>query len=686
MRVTRETMTRPGALLISLLVPAIFFAVGLSNRLDYGETTDEKHDRHLGSCYLDVYPVSGHQGLLKCMDDLERNYGPLFDILAVSTHRFLLNKLRMGPDAGFHLPALIVSSLLIWTLFLFIWREAGLWPALLAAMGLALSPRFIAHSQANLKDIPTVFFFTLSLIQYQSLLKRPRLKSALLAGLFLGVTYCIKINALLVPAIVLIWILPRLRRMTLQHWGALALSGGVALTVIPITWPYYRQDFLHRFKETYDLFIAHDWVGYVLYLGQHYRGPDVPWHYPYVMLAVTTPLLLIIPALTILLWAAHAQVRGINPAGRNLVWRLATWALIPCLVQSASDAPMYDGIRHYLTSLPPLAALAGLGMAWAGQRAAALWPARPALGGTLYALTLAACFGDLLLSSVRLHPYQVVFYNALAGGPGGAYGRFDLDYWGFSYKEAGAWIARHAPRSSVIFVPYTVFQFPHNMDRHTTTSDPGVNWDYKVTLVRGMLRELDREDDYLYPALSPVYSVTAGGATLLRIFDNPTLRRLPPGTAIPALKPGARAVSTAFQVQEYYDKRLLRPGKTRPPQPRLGFDREDNPFKLRPIRVKFSAVLQVPTPGAYCFQVSVNDHAFLRINGRNVVAVLGGTRANQVWLDQGEYQVELDYYNQALEAYLDVRSGQGGCKDLSPVVAPFLVGSAAPDPGRGGPP
>ena len=37
---------------------------------------------------------------------------------------------------------------------------------------------------------------------------------------------------------------------------------------------------------------------------------------------------------------------------------------------------------------------------------------------------------------VQLHPHQVVYFNALVGGLPGAYGNYETDYWGNSYREA----------------------------------------------------------------------------------------------------------------------------------------------------------------------------------------------------------------------------------------------------------
>jgi hypothetical protein len=42
---------------------------------------------------------------------------------------------------------------------------------------------------------------------------------------------------------------------------------------------------------------------------------------------------------------------------------------------------------------------------------------------------------------VRLHPYEYTYFNRLAGGVAGAQGRYMLDYWGLSLKQASQALA-----------------------------------------------------------------------------------------------------------------------------------------------------------------------------------------------------------------------------------------------------
>jgi hypothetical protein len=120
-------------------------------------------------------------------------------------------------------------------------------------------------------------------------------------------------------------------------------------------------------------------------------------------------------------------------------------------------ATIYDGVRHVLFVIPMLAILAGAG-----------WMAvLPLLrrAPVIVAVASGAYVGSLLVTLAVLHPLEYIAMNALAGGTGGAYARFEQDYWAaaatealrnlesrLDYELAGK--AAEAPPSIVICIPY----------------------------------------------------------------------------------------------------------------------------------------------------------------------------------------------------------------------------------------
>jgi hypothetical protein len=105
---------------------------------------------------------------------------------------------------------------------------------------------------------------------------------------------------------------------------------------------------------------------------------------------------------------------------------------LPLAATVALRPAMYNGIRHFVFVLPPLAVLAGLAGAFLVNAAAQRWRYAPLAG----VLLLLAGVGGAAAEMARLHPYEYTYFNRLAGGVAGARDRYMLDYWGLSLKQA----------------------------------------------------------------------------------------------------------------------------------------------------------------------------------------------------------------------------------------------------------
>ncbi len=119
---------------------------------------------------------------------------------------------------------------------------------------------------------------------------------------------------------------------------------------------------------------------------------------------------------------------------------LAAAIAVPFVYYAVMAPVTYDGVRHFLFTIPPMSVLAGVSLAAFLARTRSLW---------LRALTVAAVGGLMALTAwdmYLLHPYQYVYFNrAVIGGLPGAASRFETDYWGASYKEGVRWLVDHAP-------------------------------------------------------------------------------------------------------------------------------------------------------------------------------------------------------------------------------------------------
>lgn len=657
-----------------LLVPFAFFLLSLHNLYDYGETSDEAYDKAIGHFYYDDFPKTGLANIESRLDPLQRNYGPLWDLVAVWSGDILKNKTHWvtDPIAACHVSVVVVSTLLLVAVFLIGATAYGPACGYASQLALLLMPQFIGHSQNNLKDQPVSLFFALAMLAFLVAVRRGSLWRWALAGCVGGMAYAVKINGVFVLPVVGLWCLPFLLRepRKIPTWILrFAVATAAYIATVPLLWPYYRVHTLAHFPETIRAFRDHVFNEIVFYMGLHAPARSVPWHFPFVMFGVNTPLLhLSLAILALLILAKLLAKRRLEEARPLLLF--AVWFFVPIIAQVASRVPRCDGVRHYLYLLPALALLAGTAVArfwlWAEERKLGLRVALAAvlaLSVLLLARTLAA-----------YHPYEVVFFNSLVGGPAGARQRFELDYSGTSLLQASRWIEANLPTGSRLwFTQPGIHRFRLSYDRFRFVG-PDDRPNYKISLPRGMVKTYDNDDDYLHPRRKPIYEVAVKGAPILQIFEieeNRDIRDravLTPSAAAPLhLLPGLIGNADIEG----------RPRASLPPLERLFIDPRENPYNGNPTKILAGGYLRVSNAGSYVFELSSDDCATIWLGGEALVTNVSGlTSRKTVLLSPGLYEIRLKYRNEIGDAALRFSWLPPGAREFLDVAAPNLLHDA----------
>ena len=127
---------------------------------------------------------------------------------------------------------------------------------------------------------------------------------------------------------------------------------------------------------------------------------------------------------------------------RELLALTLVWFFLPLITFMIVRPTMYDNFRQSLFILPAIFFMAGL--AFDQIR-------KPLLQSALIALVVLPG----LIASVKLHPYEYIYYNQFAGGVNSVTDRFELDYWGTSYREAQQALNRMAPSNANVWVDGT---------------------------------------------------------------------------------------------------------------------------------------------------------------------------------------------------------------------------------------
>jgi hypothetical protein len=312
-----------------------------------------------------------------------------------------------------------------WALYLL----AARWLSSISAFAVTLlyisQPLFWGHAFINPKDIPFTALFIASVYtgfrMSDKLRSSPWMDSRVLpAALLLGLTSSIRVAGPLAGMIVIAHAIHRLRTRSMLLVGTYVAIAGLTTY---LSWPLLWHGPFSHYAATVDVMLNFGWSESVLFGGHLYPGTDLPRAYlpMLVVIQLTEPLLLLGAAG--LLLCVLDMIRGQHqpPLALFLIWTVA-----PALAIIGLQSTLYDNARQAHFLLPPIFILAGVAL----ERILA-WIGRPPVTGAV--ILIAALPG--ILAAVQLHPYEYVYYNGLVGGTRGAYGRYEMDYWGTSFRE-----------------------------------------------------------------------------------------------------------------------------------------------------------------------------------------------------------------------------------------------------------
>jgi 4-amino-4-deoxy-L-arabinose transferase-like glycosyltransferase len=205
----------------------------------------------------------------------------------------------------------------------------------------------------------------------------------------------------------------------------------------------------------------------IIYFGQLYEF-SLPWHNAFVLMAITVPVVILAAAVIGLIWGVFRIRRD----------RLPLYFLVHLLtlpVIRMFPTPAHDGVRLFLPTFFFLAAFAGWGTIWLADTLARTIRLPRSLPWLRLALT-GAVLGSSAVALVRIHPYELSYYNELVGGPRGAWEKgCELTYWydAFTNRVLDDLNRRFPPHAQADF-----------LNEHTRTSGPVFQDQQTLGLIR----------------------------------------------------------------------------------------------------------------------------------------------------------------------------------------------------------
>ncbi len=371
-------------------------------------------------------------------------YGGGFDMAAALLHKVIPLELfetrrLLGAIVG------VIGLAVTWRLGR---RVGGPLAGLAALLLLALCPTFYGHMFMNPKDAPfavAMVILMLGLVRLAEEYPDPSPRTILIVGLGAGLSIGSRILGGLALVYALAGFVPLFVEEIKTHSAREAaqrflhvvyvLMPGLILgyLVMGLIWPWSIMEPDNPFQALtyFSHFFEKPWKE--MFDGALVSVPDMPWSYLPTLFALQLPEVLLGLLIAGVIATLMVLPRGDVAARRKtILLMLTSAATLPLLIAMVKRPALYNGIRHFIFVIPPMAVLAGAAFAWGmdrlGENRRSWQPAAVAV----FAFGLLLPLGEM----IRLHPYQYTHFNHIAGTVRAADDRFMLDYWGLALKQA----------------------------------------------------------------------------------------------------------------------------------------------------------------------------------------------------------------------------------------------------------
>lgn len=447
-----------------MLIFGLYLVAGLLLVPDYGISWDEPLQRNHGLVSMDyvnsLFNGKLYEGKLaehEWKDYPYKDHGVFYQLLSLGLEKlFGLTEVR---DIFLlrHYLSFLLFACGAFFLFLLIWQRWKHW--WLAVFGFLLYitfPRVFADGFYNPKDTIALSWFCINLYTLNRFLNKKTMRRAGIHALMNAMMMNSRIFAVFVVFVTLLLLLWDQFKPSFKIPGKkLAMIAGIYLVLFVVfsilPWPNLWLDPFENVFQGLKRASRWHWDGYVLLNGNWIKATALPpWYAPFWM-SITLPLTHLLLFLAGLFLVVFKLIRNskylfYRDSGGRMDTAIILLLVLPLLGVIYKKSVMYDGWRHLYFLYAPMVYLA--------TNAAFLWVKRMRLRQQLiYAVSLVVFFiygGRLVYQMFDNHPFQYTYFNELIKRP--AVDRYEMDYWGVSYKKAYEELYNRFPHDTFLCV------------------------------------------------------------------------------------------------------------------------------------------------------------------------------------------------------------------------------------------
>jgi len=389
-------------------------------------------------------------------------------------------------STAFRFPAILFAALLVAMVYRFARGWLSRPPAAAAAVLTLAQPHYFFHAPISCFDAPiTTMAFAVGFAYWKSLRSR---RWGIAAGVLFGVSLGVKHNAWLMPIFLVghyLWM--RRGDLRARRFPRPPLAFVAMLVLGPIIffahWPWLWISPVTRTRMYINRHLQHEHYNFE-YLGFNWNNPPtttgrklIRSTAPLVGTALTVPVTtLALAAVGIAALVRRRRGQPVAPEGpeegpANAGDQKPSWlqpgadvdrapgafllvqTLGPLAVLSVPSTPIFGGVKHFMTAMPYLAVLAGIGASRLIPVLAGLLPAARARLRQFApaAFAVLVCL-PAVVETRRSHPDGLSHYNLLAGGfAGGASLGMNRQFWGYAVVPMLDVINRDEPANRAMY-------------------------------------------------------------------------------------------------------------------------------------------------------------------------------------------------------------------------------------------
>ncbi len=450
---------------IVLLFFVTYFFIGLNIFRDYGFSHDEGTSRGNGAIaanYINQVlgsPLSVPDSIPDFKTHKDRDYGVLFELFLTACEFGLGLKESRSIFLMRHLMTFFMFFISMTLFYFLIKAQFSSWQlGLMGVFFIIISPRIFAHSFYNSKDIILMAFATIAMFSLFRFFDRATYTNALLHGICSAAVINIRIVGVYIPCITLLFlglevIQSKDKKAELQ---TLLPKTGTFLGILALCtylfWPFLWESPIKNFIVAFQNMSKFRWDSHVFYWGTFLRATNIPWHYIPSWMAITTPVIITLLFITGMVSIVKSLVRKPFQLYKCKEERTALLFValffMPLLAVIILRSVLYDSWRQMFFIYPAFIGISIKGICWIKERIPQLLSRRG--GKELLGIGILLVGIGILTPihfMIKNHPYQNLYFNVFAGK--NVDKKFDLDYWGLSFKEAFDFILSHDSRDTI---------------------------------------------------------------------------------------------------------------------------------------------------------------------------------------------------------------------------------------------